>query len=252
MKFSFQGLTNICKYAVTLLDNFPAKKSLFLTVLTALCVCYGYLVFQKKSWWISLREALPSMGQYRLPLQRGRENFAIIDKPFHNSPESQIFQFPPISHFTRADQTSFHSEALRIKGQVVTCSMVDCFLRLDEGQSDVSCKQKNEDTRFDIVPNAKSILQQLAKNCNLYLITQCQHDSTEEGLLHLLKKLGLFDQGLNPLQVLFCSTAMGKAHIARQLGSKLHVDSDLAVISALQPHVSMLFHVCPCTSVNLP
>jgi len=81
---------------------------------------------------------------------------------------------------------------------------------------------------------------QLAAKADLYLITECAETDkvTEQHANELLQRAGLFQKGfMNPAKHLTCSTALGKAHIARQLDSRLHVDVDAPVLTHLKPHI---------------
>lgn len=85
----------------------------------------------------------------------------------------------------------------------------------------------------------------LTRQADVYLITRCAEDdpATYEAVHTLLEQHGLFDAGFNRNKHLSCSTVIGKAHIARQLESKIHVDADEEVINHLQrftPHLMLI------------
>eukprot|EP01095_Lingulamoeba_sp_RSL-Kostka_P003436 TRINITY_DN14410_c0_g1_i1.p1 TRINITY_DN14410_c0_g1~~TRINITY_DN14410_c0_g1_i1.p1 ORF type:complete len:246 (-),score=48.09 TRINITY_DN14410_c0_g1_i1:250-987(-) len=90
---------------------------------------------------------------------------------------------------------------------------------------------------------ALSILTHFAFYSDLYIITQCQKDKDEKEITQLLKKNNIVKSGLNKHKILFCSTTLGKAHIARQLGVNLLADNDLEVLEKSKNHIQNLVHV---------
>lgn len=79
---------------------------------------------------------------------------------------------------------------------------------------------------------------------DLYFIVEAQCDEAEEEVTAALTDAGLFEPGLlDRRKLLFCETDMGKASIARQIESQLHVDESTGVVNALQrfvPYVSLV------------
>ncbi|EFA85040.1 splicing factor [Heterostelium album PN500] len=93
---------------------------------------------------------------------------------------------------------------------------------------------------FTLIESERDTLLRLASTADLYLLTQITDDNEEEMVINLLKSYGIFEAGLNPHKVLFCSTTQGRAHIARHLESILHIDDDLTALTMLKPHVQFL------------
>lgn len=87
-------------------------------------------------------------------------------------------------------------------------------------------------------------MKNFASMFDLYFIVEVESDEAEEQITKALSDAGLFEQGfLDKRKLLFCETDMGKASIARQVESQLHVDESVAVINALQrfvPYVSLV------------
>jgi len=90
-----------------------------------------------------------------------------------------------------------------------------------------------------------NVIRQIASKADLYLITRCDEADTftYQHVHNILQQNGIFDAGLNPNKHLSCSTVIGKAHIARQLESTIHIDRDEEVINHLQrftPHLLLI------------
>eukprot|EP00284_Hemiselmis_tepida_P014736 CAMPEP_0174917292 /NCGR_PEP_ID=MMETSP1355-20121228/2364_1 /TAXON_ID=464990 /ORGANISM="Hemiselmis tepida, Strain CCMP443" /LENGTH=255 /DNA_ID=CAMNT_0016162367 /DNA_START=32 /DNA_END=799 /DNA_ORIENTATION=+ len=84
---------------------------------------------------------------------------------------------------------------------------------------------------------------ELARCCDLYVITQCGSDAVEERVREALGQAGVYDAGLNPRKVLFCGTEMGRASMARQLEPCLHIDTSAEVALSLRPFVQRVVGV---------
>lgn len=104
---------------------------------------------------------------------------------------------------------------------------------------------------------------ELARTCDLYVITQCSSDATQDAVHRALCDNGVVDAGLNPhvralplcarclvlkrvcacitslrvQKILFCETATGRGAMARQLEPALHIDSCGTTLHALAPFV---------------
>lgn len=63
----------------------------------------------------------------------------------------------------------------------------------------------------------------LSGNTELYIITQCFSDEQEQVIYNYFINI-LSQYGLNHHKLLFCSTPIGRGHIARHLESTLHID----------------------------
>ena len=112
------------------------------------------------------------------------------------------------------------------------------------------------------VAGLASVLE-LARTCDLYVITQCSSDATQDAVHRALCDNGVVDAGLNPhvraipicarclvfeacvhfittlrvQKILFCETATGRGAMARQLEPALHIDSCGTTLHALAPFV---------------
>ena len=100
-----------------------------------------------------------------------------------------------------------------------------------------------------IVALAVPVLAQLARCCQLVLVTQMEAENSgaarESEVRRLLQEAGLMAAGLREHRVLFCSTAKGKVAIIRHLQPALAVDSDAEVVSLVRPHIVDVVHVTP-------
>eukprot|EP00995_Heteronema_vittatum_P007750 NODE_2904_length_727_cov_206.603245_g2047_i0.p1 GENE.NODE_2904_length_727_cov_206.603245_g2047_i0~~NODE_2904_length_727_cov_206.603245_g2047_i0.p1 ORF type:complete len:212 (-),score=86.15 NODE_2904_length_727_cov_206.603245_g2047_i0:90-704(-) len=94
-----------------------------------------------------------------------------------------------------------------------------------------------------IRPSEVDTLLHLAAACDLYFLTQVEQDAEEEAVREACRACGLFDAGLLPCKVLFCSTQKGKEAISRQLMPAIFMDSEFATIQYLAahlPHIAMI------------
>ncbi|GAM21489.1 hypothetical protein SAMD00019534_046640 [Acytostelium subglobosum LB1] len=98
-------------------------------------------------------------------------------------------------------------------------------------------------SNYKLIESERDTLLRLAAAADLYLITQVDEDKEEEQVASLLKSTGVFEAGLNPHKLIFCSTAQGRGHISRHLEAYLHIDDDKTVLSSLKPYVQHLLHV---------
>jgi len=89
-------------------------------------------------------------------------------------------------------------------------------------------------------------VRRLASNSDCYLIMEVASDEQEAEVRHLLDSTNLYSSGLNPLKVLFCSTTIGRAHMVKQLGVEMHIDTSIDVLEELcrpRPWVDKLVHI---------
>eukprot|EP01132_Coremiostelium_polycephalum_P003738 gene3738-4657_t len=78
--------------------------------------------------------------------------------------------------------------------------------------------------KYSFIESERDDLIRIAKESDLYIITQIEDETEEDQVNNLLKQYGIFDAGLNPFKVLFCATTQGRGHMSRQLESTLHID----------------------------
>lgn len=91
---------------------------------------------------------------------------------------------------------------------------------------------------------AAETVKELARACDLYLVTQCLDDTSEMAVMSALESAGLFAQGMvNRDKVLFCSTPQGRASFVRQLEPDWHVDTSGDIINQLARFVQHQLHV---------
>lgn len=96
---------------------------------------------------------------------------------------------------------------------------------------------------LSILPNALAPLLEIARVCDLYVITQCASDATEQAVRDALRDAGVVDAGLNDIKVVFCETEAGRGSIARQIEPTMHVDSAAVIVDGLRPFVPSLVGV---------
>mmetsp|Transcript_61022 Transcript_61022/g.145342 ORF Transcript_61022/g.145342 Transcript_61022/m.145342 type:complete len:246 (+) Transcript_61022:64-801(+) len=94
-----------------------------------------------------------------------------------------------------------------------------------------------------VLDSALPSLLEIARTCDLYLITQCSTDEAEAAVRAAVSDSGLLHAGFNPHKMLFCETEAGRGSMARQLEPSLHVDSSPTVLDALRPFVASLVAV---------
>ncbi|ELR25414.1 Peroxin 22 (Pex22), putative [Acanthamoeba castellanii str. Neff] len=124
-----------------------------------------------------------------------------------------------------------------VKGRRVSCATRGVVLEFD---NDADADAAAGHHRPRLIESAVPVLLLLARYTDLYLITECDDDSTEEAVRSLLAARGLLAAGLNPHKALFCSTPLGRVHMARQLESHMHIDGNAAVAEGLHRHVARL------------
>ena len=101
---------------------------------------------------------------------------------------------------------------------------------------------------FAVVDSALPVLLQLARCCQLVLVSQVGEEAgevRESEVRGALRRAGLMEAGLREHRVLFCSSAKGRVAIIRQLQPALAVDSDAEVVSLVRPHIVDVVHVTP-------
>lgn len=91
-----------------------------------------------------------------------------------------------------------------------------------------------------VLPSARVSVLELARTCDLYIITQCSSDAAEDAVRHALRQEGFIDAGLHPHKILFCESEIGRGAMARQLEAALHIDSSTTTLTALAPFVPAL------------
>lgn len=121
------------------------------------------------------------------------------------------------------------------------CDAKEVEKKKPDGEVDLEVTAKERVMlRPEVVPHLRSF----SRMFDLYFIVEVESDEAEEAVAAALKDAGLFEPGLlDRRKLLFCETDMGKASIARQIESQLHVDESTAVVNALQrfvPYVSLV------------
>jgi len=101
-----------------------------------------------------------------------------------------------------------------------------------------------------VIQDAAAVLKKLAAVCDLYLMHTCDSDAAEATVLSTLDSLELFRAGLQKHKMLFCQTAIGRAHMCRQLEAHVHIDTDWDVLKILKPHIPELYCIAASTSVT--
>lgn len=79
-----------------------------------------------------------------------------------------------------------------VKGRRVSCATRGVVLEFDNDADPAGGRRPR------LIESAVPVLLQLARHTDLYLITECDDDSTEEAVRSLLASRGLFAAGLNP------------------------------------------------------
>eukprot|EP01137_Pigoraptor_chileana_P014963 Opistho-2@70266 len=105
---------------------------------------------------------------------------------------------------------------------------------------------------FAVIKDAIDRLLVLATMYDIYIIAQCDSDEAEANITDALEREGVFKADIDKRKLLFCSTSVGKAHMARQLEPHLHIDGDTQSVTMLQPHVPMIIHVAESVASRAP
>ncbi|KAH7443255.1 hypothetical protein KP509_02G027400 [Ceratopteris richardii] len=122
-------------------------------------------------------------------------------------------------------------------GRKMTCQLLGVILQ----ESSPEELQKHAVVRPEVV----DVLIELARACDLYLMTRLLDDESEANVLAALENAGLFSVGLNRNKVLFCSTEAGRSSFVRQLEPDWHVDTSLETISQLSRFIRHELHISP-------
>lgn len=77
----------------------------------------------------------------------------------------------------------------------------------------------------------------------LFVIAQISNDTQERNIIELFKSLDIFNKGLKKHRLMFCSTAIGRASMIRQLSPLTHVDNDETVIKTLTGKIPNLVQI---------
>ncbi|KAJ1621719.1 hypothetical protein T492DRAFT_349252 [Pavlovales sp. CCMP2436] len=90
-----------------------------------------------------------------------------------------------------------------------------------------------------LADGALDALRKLAEYADIYLIASpVSSDAMEAELRAVLAREGVSElPGFDPRKILFCSTAMGRAAMCRQIEPALHIDSTADIAATLAPHV---------------
>ena len=98
--------------------------------------------------------------------------------------------------------------------------------------------------KYALLDGVVDRLNELAQAFDVYLITVCHSDEAEQEIMAALDAAKLFvPGGLSRDKVLYCETVPGKAHIARHIDPKVHIDADVESLRLLQPHIPSVFFV---------
>jgi hypothetical protein len=89
-------------------------------------------------------------------------------------------------------------------------------------------KKENNEVKIieAVLPSVEKLLKQ--SNC-CYFLVEVENDNEETYIRNLLSTSGLYNVGLDEIKVLFCSSPEGRAHMVKQIGTKLHIDANLEV-----------------------
>jgi hypothetical protein len=88
---------------------------------------------------------------------------------------------------------------------------------------------KKEDKEMKMIDSMIPYFEKLLKQSNCFFLVEVENDNEETEIRNLLSTSGLYKVGLNEIKVLFCSSAEGRAHMVKQIGTKLHIDANLEV-----------------------
>ncbi|KAL6067982.1 C2H2-type domain-containing protein [Balamuthia mandrillaris] len=149
---------------------------------------------------------------------------------------------PQAPSFTTSSSSVASSAALphirlsEVARRRVCCSTLGVIFQQQEGRE----ARQDEKVQWTIEPATASTLRSLASTSDLYLITQCDDDETEQLVIDACRRADLFGRdAMSPHKVLFCSTSLGKVHIARQLDAYLFIDGSFFLFC-----FSFFFYFC--------
>eukprot|EP01018_Ginkgo_biloba_P017752 Gb_06151 [translate_table: standard] len=126
-------------------------------------------------------------------------------------------------------------------GRKITCQLLGVVLE------ELSPEELQE--HAVVRPSVVEVLLEIAKACDLYLITRVLDDKSEERVLSALDVVGVFTVGgLDKNKVLFCSTEAGRSSFVRQLEPDWHIDTDVEKISQLSKFIRYQLHISPIVS----
>uniref|UniRef100_A0A7S0N215 Peroxisome biogenesis protein 22 n=1 Tax=Pyramimonas obovata TaxID=1411642 RepID=A0A7S0N215_9CHLO len=160
--------------------------------------------------------------------------------------------FPQFAQFTstasqqnRSLLSKLHpSVQARLQGvQRVTCSLLGVLFE-EKTPSDLS-------SRATVIPGAASTLKELAKICDVYMVTHCADDEGQQNVERALAELELLGTTnskpgtglIASHKSLFCSTREGKTAIVRQLEPDLHIDGCQEVglkLAQFMPRIALI------------
>ncbi|MEW5297248.1 MAG: hypothetical protein WDW36_000472 [Sanguina aurantia] len=94
-----------------------------------------------------------------------------------------------------------------------------------------------------VIPQAISLLADMAQACEVYLVSQVLDDVSEAAVTGALEAAGLLGHGtrqIKPHRLLFCSSLEGKVAIVRQLETQLHFDGSATTVDDLCRFVQLV------------
>lgn len=94
-----------------------------------------------------------------------------------------------------------------------------------------------------VIPQAVSLLADMAQACEVYLISQVLDDISQAAVTGALEAAGLLGNGrrqIKPHRLLFCSSLEGKVAIVRQLDTQLHFDASASTVDDLYRFVQLV------------
>lgn len=94
-----------------------------------------------------------------------------------------------------------------------------------------------------VIPQAISLLSDMAQACEIYLISQVLDDIGQAAVTGALEAAGLLGNSrrqIKPHRLLFCSSLEGKVAIVRQLDTQLHFDASATTVDDLYRFVQLV------------
>ncbi|EXC23141.1 hypothetical protein L484_018272 [Morus notabilis] len=133
----------------------------------------------------------------------------------------------------------------------VTCRLLGVIL--DESTPEEL--QKGATVRSSVL----EVLLEITKYCDLYLMERVLDDESEKKVVLALEDAGIFTSGglvkdkhiiyslelMMYLQVLFCSTEIGRTSFVRQLEPDWHIDTNPEIVSQLSRFIKYELHISP-------